>query len=668
MPNMKMNRHSINFLSKQVLFVNPTNTLARLHSQIANKEEPSKDNQNSLEAPSVVFKDVSFDQPVSHEALISALKKYNTIADQMSCLVDIFSLTPEDIQRREEFCKTVELLFKPFFNDFKIQMFGSTVNSFGFKGCDLDLTFETNVHYKDKSCYLERPDPPLVSEVLSGKVSVQELSELPLREQLLFIHSVLLEFYKDSEVPAKFINAHVPLVRFYHDKYNLKCDLTMKNKVAFANTKLLYLYAKLDERVTPLMMTLRYWAKHVELIGKGLMFNTYTISLLVIYFLQTRNPPILPSAEFILSLSDKFDTDDMKDRSFLDLIDSIPPTKNQQSIDDLLKEFFFFYLYFDFTRVICPMTATAVPRDDFFSKEENKRFRMNSICIQDPLCLSHNVAELVDYKHCKKFFTELIQVGKLFQNYNDSISNPLDLITILDKPKEYSIHKISNEKTVSFDLPLVSNTDIKPTDENVLSTAQDILNILQKVLLFDCRVLRMEEIISLLNMQDALVAQQRREWLDKIQLRISRDEAMPHLKNRRKKNTSDTKEDNVSNKDSLLDQFQKFNCDHKLVLCAECIVSKNTWLGRGHIHIASLPSSDPLVQEKLISEIVAKQNALNLTEQKIKPFLFLYESYISHLNPDKLMVNFRPLQRMSFNPILGIFLKEYINVLLKKLS
>lgn len=60
---------------------------------------------------------------------------------------------------------------------------------------------------------------------------------------------------------------------------------------------------KLDERAIPLMMTIRYWAKHVELIGKGLLFNSYTIALMTLHFLQTRNPPVLPSTEYILSLS-----------------------------------------------------------------------------------------------------------------------------------------------------------------------------------------------------------------------------------------------------------------------------------------------------------------------------------------------------------------------------
>ncbi|XP_035209533.1 poly(A) RNA polymerase, mitochondrial-like [Stegodyphus dumicola] len=264
-------------------------------------------------------------------AHLSEADEQQELQDQMEALECTLSLSAEDVQKRINFSKTIENLLKPFFGEIKIQIFGSTMNGFGFKGCDIDMSFET-ARENEEIKYLESPDVPLVSEVLSGKVSPSEISQLPSREQLLFIHSVLLEYYKESEEPAIFINAYVPLVRFHHDKFNLKCDLTCRNRVAFANTKLMYLFANLDKRVKPLMMTIRYWAKHAEVIGKGLLFNTYTISLMVIYFLQTRNPPILPSAEYIVSLSNSLKIDDMNDKSFLIIRNQIPASKNNQSL------------------------------------------------------------------------------------------------------------------------------------------------------------------------------------------------------------------------------------------------------------------------------------------------------------------------------------------------
>ncbi|GIY46225.1 poly(A) RNA polymerase, mitochondrial, partial [Caerostris extrusa] len=285
--------------------------------------------------PQIKFEDLHFDDPVPHEDLIAALYECKTISEQMEMLAHTLHLNPEDIQNRKKFCKTLESLFKPFFNTFKIQIFGSTANGFGFKGCDIDMSFETSldeINERKRDVLVERPDIPFVNEVISGKVSPQYISRLPPKEQLVFMHNVLLEYYKESEKPTIFINAHVPLVRFYHDKLNLKCDLTLKNTVAYANTKLLHLYFELDKRVFPLMMTVRYWAKHLTVIGKSMKFNSYTISLMLIYFLQTRNPPILPSAEFISSISNNLEHGDMDDQSYLDIAKKILPSKNKQSL------------------------------------------------------------------------------------------------------------------------------------------------------------------------------------------------------------------------------------------------------------------------------------------------------------------------------------------------
>lgn len=68
----------------------------------------------------------------------------------METLASTMALSSKDIENRKKFCKTLELIFKPFFSNVKIQMFGSSVNYFGFKGCDIDMTFETSVGHIEK--------------------------------------------------------------------------------------------------------------------------------------------------------------------------------------------------------------------------------------------------------------------------------------------------------------------------------------------------------------------------------------------------------------------------------------------------------------------------------------------------------------------------------------
>lgn len=61
----------------------------------------------------------------------------------MLALTSSLGLSPDDIENRIYFMKVVESLLKPFFGEIKMQIFGSTLNGFGFKGCDLDMSFET---------------------------------------------------------------------------------------------------------------------------------------------------------------------------------------------------------------------------------------------------------------------------------------------------------------------------------------------------------------------------------------------------------------------------------------------------------------------------------------------------------------------------------------------
>lgn len=59
------------------------------------------------------------------------------------------------------------------------------------------------------------------------------------------------------------------------------------------------LCGKLDERFVPLMQIISYWAKNARLVGGPSRFKTYAVFLMVVYFLQTRNPSILPSIEMM---------------------------------------------------------------------------------------------------------------------------------------------------------------------------------------------------------------------------------------------------------------------------------------------------------------------------------------------------------------------------------
>ncbi len=51
-------------------------------------------------------------------------------------------MTPQDVENRKEFCKALEETFKPYFSEFKVNLFGSSINNLGFKGCDADVSIQ----------------------------------------------------------------------------------------------------------------------------------------------------------------------------------------------------------------------------------------------------------------------------------------------------------------------------------------------------------------------------------------------------------------------------------------------------------------------------------------------------------------------------------------------
>lgn len=73
-------------------------------------------------------------------------------------------------------------------------------------------------------------------------------------------------------------------------------SVTCENYSSLLNTELLENFCKFDSRVPKLLLSIQSWAKFFGLINshRGLL-STYYLSIMVIYFLQRQNPPILPT-------------------------------------------------------------------------------------------------------------------------------------------------------------------------------------------------------------------------------------------------------------------------------------------------------------------------------------------------------------------------------------
>lgn len=68
-------------------------------------------------------------------------------------------------------------------------------------------------------------------------------------------------------------SAKVPIVKIWDPELGLACDMNINNTLALENTRMIKTYVQIDERVRPLAMIIKYWAKQRILNDAGKWFS-----------------------------------------------------------------------------------------------------------------------------------------------------------------------------------------------------------------------------------------------------------------------------------------------------------------------------------------------------------------------------------------------------------
>ncbi|XP_057173164.1 speckle targeted PIP5K1A-regulated poly(A) polymerase isoform X2 [Ursus arctos] len=166
--------------------------------------------------------------------------------------------------------------------------------------------------------------------------------------------------YRVQTVPS----ARRPVVKFCHRPSGLHGDVSLSNRLALHNSRFLSLCSELDGRVRPLVYTLRCWAQGRGLSGSGPLLSNYALTLLVIYFLQTRDPPVLPTVSQLT-----------------------------QKAGSLLAQFFSCVSCWDLRGSLLSLReGQALPVAGDLPSNRWEGLRLGPMNLQDPFDLSHNVA------------------------------------------------------------------------------------------------------------------------------------------------------------------------------------------------------------------------------------------------------------------------------------
>ena len=265
----------------------------------------------------------------------------------------------------------------------EFSLYGSCVNQLSTRSSDVDITLNTSVDCSEREfiTFFRRQIDPIVR-----KHKVKEESRLAIR---------------------------VPVIEITLNEYDVTISFSVNNKLGSINSRMLELYTKLDPRCQELGLLVKMWATANGIISaKNHFLSSYAYNLMVINFLQTIQPPVLPSLQALRAndpnaepkmikvrtnskIQEMFETriDYEDDEEKLKVIMERDYSDNKMNVVELLQRFFKFYkTHSNFSGVALSVrTGKHIPRGGITDKDTSKYF----YSIEDPFDLDHNPGKYV---------------------------------------------------------------------------------------------------------------------------------------------------------------------------------------------------------------------------------------------------------------------------------
>lgn len=322
-----------------------------------------------------------------------------------------------------------------------LHCFGSSANGLGTADSDLDI-------HLDLEGYVS-PDRTVVS-----------------RDRKLELIAGALRAHPDCTDVTPIPNARVPVVKFRERTTGVSCDISFKNMMGIYNSHFIRSCTEYDWRLQPLFITIKYLFKLNNIVGGGggERLTSYALCLMVIFYLQQLEKPILPPVAETLQYESENSERHINGWIFAFSFTELAPLNKENTMDleQLLTGFFEYYSTFYYEFIICPYFGTELSRASFKAKAlvgldlwltcaypkaaEHFKWCFNNtvvykrglqtqspLCIQDPFELNHNVARNVDSAtlgKIKKLCSEAVGICANFQNPKKS--RRTNLLHLLD--------------------------------------------------------------------------------------------------------------------------------------------------------------------------------------------------------------------------------------------
>ncbi|XP_065517924.1 poly(A) RNA polymerase GLD2 isoform X3 [Lathamus discolor] len=293
-----------------------------------------------------------------------------------------------DLHKKEVCRAQLQTEIQRLFPHSRLFLVGSSLNGFGTHTSDGDL------------CLVVKEEP------VNQKTEARNILSLV---QKLF--STSLSYIERPQL----IRAKVPIVRFRDKVSCVEFDLNVNSVVGIRNTFLLRTYAYIEDRVRPLVLVVKKWARFHDIndASRGTL-SSYSLVLMVLHYLQTLPEPVLPSLQKMYPES--FDST-MELHHIHEAPRTIPPypSKNGSSLGELLIGFFKYYAAeFDWSnKVISVREGKAIRRPD------DSEWRNRFICIEEPFDRTNTARAVHEKQKFDLIRSQFLKSWRLLRNKKD---------------------------------------------------------------------------------------------------------------------------------------------------------------------------------------------------------------------------------------------------------
>ncbi|KAE8454520.1 hypothetical protein EG329_000143 [Mollisiaceae sp. DMI_Dod_QoI] len=297
-----------------------------------------------------------------------------TLSTDMRELYDRLLPSSESDRKREALVRKLEKLFNAEWpgHNIKVHMFGSSGNLLCTDESDVDICITTDWKEMEGVC--------IIADLLARNGM----------ERVICVST-----------------AKVPIVKIWDPELCLACDMNVNNTLALENTRMIKTYVQIDPRVRPLAMIIKHWTKRriVNDAAFGGTLSSYTWICMIIYFLQSRNTPILPALHQRPHM--KLPPKDGIESTFADDLDALEGfgKKNKEPLGELLFQFFRFYGHeFDYDKfVISVRNGRQITKIDKGWHVTNN----NRLCVEEPFNVNRNLGNTADDTSFRGLHTEI---------------------------------------------------------------------------------------------------------------------------------------------------------------------------------------------------------------------------------------------------------------------